>query len=191
MREGDVDASARSLADAFGDDPPMGWAGKFDDDRERLVPLWQLVIDLRIVKSDPLLFTTEHNNANAVWDAPGDIEIATIDLIKGLPSVVRSFRTGVPRFLRMIEAMDKAHPKEPHYYLLAIGVSHTHQGKGLGSAVIQPMLDRCDQEGLPAYLENTKPENEAFYARHGFERRGALNLPAGCPPVMPMWRPPG
>jgi len=169
----------------------MGWAGKFDDDRERLVPLWQLVIDLRIGKSDPLLFTTEHNNANAVWDAPGDIEIATIDLIKGLPSVVRSFRTGVPRFLRMIEAMDKAHPKEPHYYLLAIGVSHTHQGKGLGSAVIQPMLDRCDQEGLPAYLENTKPENEAFYARHGFERRGALNLPAGCPPVMPMWRPPG
>ena len=31
MRNSDADASARSLADAFGDDPVMGWAGKFDD----------------------------------------------------------------------------------------------------------------------------------------------------------------
>lgn len=190
MRNSDADASARSLADAFGDDPVMGWAGKFDDNRERLVPLWRLIINFRIGKSDPLLFTTEDNEANAVWDAPGDADLATIDLVKGLPSMLRSFRTGVPRLLRMIQAMDKAHPKEPHYYLLAIGVSHTHQGRGLGSAVIQPMLDRCDQEGLPAYLENTKPKNEAFYARHGFERRGTLDLPAGCPSVMPMWRTP-
>lgn len=190
MRNSDADASARSLADAFGDDPVMGWAGKFDDNRERLVPLWRLIINFRIGKSDPLLFTTEDNEANAVWDAPGDTDIATIDLVKGLPSMLRSFRTGVPRLLRMIQAMDKAHPKEPHYYLLAIGVSHTRQGRGLGSAVIQPMLDRCDQEGLPAYLENTKPKNEAFYARHGFERRGTLDLPAGCPSVMPMWRTP-
>lgn len=190
MRNSDADASARSLADAFGDDPVMGWAGKFDDNRERLVPLWRLIINFRIGKSDPLLFTTEDNEANAVWDAPGDADLATIDLVKGLPSMLRSFRTGVPRLLRMIQAMDKAHPKEPHYYLLAIGVSHAHQGRGLGSAVIQPMLDRCDQEGLPAYLENTKPKNEAFYARHGFERRGTLDLPAGCPSVMPMWRTP-
>ena len=190
MRNSDADASARSLADAFGDDPVMGWAGKFNDNRERLVPLWRLIINFRIGKLDPLLFTTEDNEANAVWDAPGDTDIATIDLVKGLPSMLRSFRTGVPRLLRMIQAMDKAHPKEPHYYLLAIGVSHTRQGRGLGSAVIQPMLDRCDQEGLPAYLENTKPKNEAFYARHGFERRGTLDLPAGCPSVMPMWRTP-
>ena len=139
MRNSDADASARSLADAFGDDPVMGWAGKFDDNRERLVPLWRLIINFRIGKSDPLLFTTEDNEANAVWDAPGDADLATIDLVKGLPSMLRSFRTGVPRLLRMLHAMDKAHPKEPHYYLLAIGVSHTHQGRGLGSAVIQPM----------------------------------------------------
>jgi GNAT superfamily N-acetyltransferase len=190
MSDGDTDRSARSLADAFADDPVMGWAGKFDDDRDRLVPFWKLIIDFRLRKSDPLLFTTEYNQANAVWDAPGDADIATIDLVKGLPSMTRSFRTGVPRLFRMIQAMDKAHPKEPHYYLLAIGVSRAHQGKGVGSTVIQPMLDRCDQEGLPAYLENSKPENEAFYARHGFERRGTLDLPAGCPPLMPMWRTP-
>jgi hypothetical protein len=52
------------------------------------------------------------------------------------------------------------------------------------------MLERCDDEGIAAYLENSKPRNEAFYARHGFEPLEPLPLPAGAPPLTPMLRSP-
>ena len=35
--------------------------------------------------------------------------------------------------------------------------------------LLEPDLRRCDQDGVPAYLEATSPLNRAFYARNGFE----------------------
>ena len=31
------------------------------------------------------------------------------------------------------------------------------QGRGIGSALMQPVLERCDRDGMPAYLEATTP----------------------------------
>ena len=56
--------------------------------------------------------------------------------------------------------------------------------------LLKPVLDRCDDEGLGAYLESSKEENIAFYNRQGFELTRRLDLPAGCPPVWAMWREP-
>ena len=46
------------------------------------------------------------------------------------------------------------HPPEPHYYLEFLGTRRGQQSRGGGTAVLQPMLDRCDAEGVPAYLES-------------------------------------
>lgn len=53
-----------------------------------------------------------------------------------------------------------------------------------------PMVERCDREGVAAYLENSNPANEAFYVRHGFVATGPLDLPDGAPPMTAMWRDP-
>jgi hypothetical protein len=60
----------------------------------------------------------------------------------------------------------------------------------LGTAVLDPMLDRCDTEGVGAYLENSNPRNEALYARLGFVTTGPISLPKGAPPFTAMWREP-
>ena len=41
-----------------------------------------------------------------------------------------------------LEQMGEYHPHEPHWYLAFLGVEPPQKGKGLGSALIQPMLMR-------------------------------------------------
>jgi GNAT superfamily N-acetyltransferase len=77
----------------------------------------------------------------------------------------------------------------PHYYLAILGTDPEFQRTGAGSAVLAPVLERCDTEGLPAYLETQKEANIAYYARHRFELVQKLEVP-GCPPVWTLIREP-
>ena len=77
------------------------------------------------------------------------------------------------------------------YYLETIGCDPDFQGKGYGSAVIQPVLNRCDDNGLPAYLENTKENNLHFYERFGFHITDTFTIPKNGPSIWLMWREPG
>ena len=44
----------------------------------------------------------------------------------------------------------------------------SHRGRGLGRALLQPVLDRADADGVPCYLETAQPTNVTFYERLGF-----------------------
>ena len=80
------------------------------------------------------------------------------------------------------------HPKaEPHWYLAFLGIEPSEQGKGLGSALLRPVLERCDSEGTPAYLETSNERNLPFYQRHGFEVVQQCGIPDG-PHFWGMWR---
>ena len=52
------------------------------------------------------------------------------------------------------------------------------------------MLDRCDRDGLPAYLEATSTRNRDLYLRLGFAVLEQMELPGGGPLVWRMWRGP-
>jgi hypothetical protein len=54
---------------------------------------------------------------------------------------------------------------------------------------MRPVLRRCDEERMPAYLESTNPRNLSLYLRHGFEILGTIRV-GEAPPVVPMLRPP-
>ncbi len=62
-------------------------------------------------------------------------------------------------------------------------------GPGLGTAVLQPVLERCDADGARAYLESSNPRNLTLYRRHGFVDAGEIPLPDG-PSLIKMWRDP-
>jgi ribosomal protein S18 acetylase RimI-like enzyme len=85
------------------------------------------------------------------------------------------------------EQMGRYHPSEPHWYLPMIGVDPARQGEGLGSALLQHALMRCDREHAPAYLESSNPANVPLYERHGFELLGTIQV-GSSPPIFPMLR---
>jgi len=101
----------------------------------------------------------------------------------------RIFGARLPRALGVLTAMERRHPREPHYYLPYIGVVAAAQGQGLGTALLKPLLDRCDREGLPAYLEASSPRNARLYARMGFAATEDIR-PLGSPPMRLMLRKP-
>ena len=111
-------------------------------------------------------------------------------IVRNAPKMLALFRAKMPRVLRLMAAMDAGHPKEPHRYLYFVGVRTAAQRTGVGASLLTSVLDRCDAEGLPAFLENSNPANTAFYARHGFVERAHVKLPEGAPPFLPMWREP-
>jgi ribosomal protein S18 acetylase RimI-like enzyme len=103
------------------------------------------------------------------------------------PAFLRAFGARLPRAMAMLTLIERRHIREPHYYIPYIGVTPEAQGQGLGTALLRPTLDRCDREGLPAYLEATNERNAALYERLGFRRKGELRL-GSSPPLWPMLR---
>lgn len=122
--------------------------------------------------------------AAALWLAPGaepDVE----GIIAVVGEAVAPERQEV--LGQLGELMGRYHPTEPHWYLSMIGVDPSRQGQGLGAALLKAGLQRCDEDGLPAYLESSSPKNVPLYERHGFEVTGLIK-PGDHPGLIPMYR---
>jgi GNAT superfamily N-acetyltransferase len=76
------------------------------------------------------------------------------------------------------------HAAMPHWYLAAIGVEPEYQGKGVGGALMQPILDRADSGSMHCYLETQREQNVRLYEKHGFEVTEKV-VPLGHP--IPVW----
>ena len=61
-------------------------------------------------------------------------------------------------------------------------------GYGVGAALLRSRLRRCDEEGLPTYLESSNPDNVPLYQHFGFHVAATLGLPEAGPVVNTMWR---
>jgi GNAT superfamily N-acetyltransferase len=92
--------------------------------------------------------------------------------------------------VRALAVIQKHHPTVPHWYLYYLATTAHRQSTGIGSALMRPVLQTCDEQGIPAYLEATTERNRALYLRHGFVPAEPLPLPRGGPVLYPMWREP-
>jgi len=57
---------------------------------------------------------------------------------------------------------------QPHYYLWSLAVDPTNKGKGIGSALINPVLEISDREKIPIYLETHDERNVFYYQKFDF-----------------------
>jgi len=81
------------------------------------------------------------------------------------------------------------HPTErPHFYLFLVGVDP--RGQGWGLPLLEPVLARCDADGLGAYLESSNARNLDFYRRLGFQTAWQDRPESSGPLMTGMWRDP-
>jgi ribosomal protein S18 acetylase RimI-like enzyme len=141
----------------------------------------------RLVPGLPLLECRTCNTSRGHGRVPRKMVVppdTSAELERALTVVFRDF----PRTFDLFELFDAHHPQEPHYYVQFIGVRPECQGTGIGSALLRAMLERCDLEGVAAYLEADE-RSRLLYAKQGFEAIGEIRLPDG-PSFWPMWRAP-
>lgn len=87
-------------------------------------------------------------------------------------------------------ALERAHPRERHWYLQLLVVDPPLQRCGIGGMLQRPVLARADEEGLPCYVETQNPDNLPYYGRFGYEVVEKLNPVLHGPPVWTLRREP-
>jgi len=157
---------AHSLARAFQDDPVSEFL--FPDSRVRLrrLPVFYTGV-LRLFDHLGLVHTDDRLRSAAAWQAPL-VKPRLLDVLPAMFAVAIALRTAWMRLSQLNAAVVPFHPREPHWYLAVLGTDPAAQGTGIGSAVLAPILQRCDDRGILAYLESSKEANIPFYQRHGF-----------------------
>ena len=186
----ELDSLAAVLARAFHDDPVARWMVTDDGRRLRFLQRNFRLFLRRLWFEQDECYTTENVAGAIVWERPGQWKTGMLDQLRLLPSMLAINGRLLPRWERALATMESHHPAEPHYYLPVVGVEPQWQGHGLGTSLLRPVLERCDDEKLPAYLEASSPRNRALYQRHGFKVTGQLSVGPGSPPLWPMWRTP-
>lgn len=186
----DIAPIGAALARAFHDDPVMSWLfGESDPPRRRKLHRFMRAEARRHLRRGGLVLTAAGHPGAAYWDPPGAWRTTWGELARAAPMLATTIGRRLPRALRGLGLIEAAHPREPHWYLAVLGTDPPHRGRGVGAAMIDPVVARCDAEGLGAYLESSKPANVPYYERFGFRATGQIDLPGG-PPVWPMWRDP-
>jgi len=191
VRADELRQVAAVLAKAFYDDPPTRWTIPNDERRETMLCRGFHFYLNKLWFPQGECLTTDGVAGAAAWIPPGGWKVSPFRQLLLLPGIALAFRRSTGRVLAAIASMESNHPEDEHFYLPFAGVLPEWQGKGIGSALLSPVLQRCDREAVPAYLEASSPMNRRLYERHGFEVTEEFRFAEDAPPLWRMWRLPG
>lgn len=180
------------LTAAFGDEPLLNWWLKQGAEKERARRgFFDHAVHGGVHPKAE--FWRAGDAAAAIWTPPG---VTAFDLtpwrtLMVLPRLMSiAGRRGLARALELGATLAAQHPAGPHAHLVFLGVRPTHQGQGLGSAILKRTLTEVDAQHLPAYLETATESNVRLYQRYGFEVSAELRCPPDGPVFWTMLRAP-
>jgi ribosomal protein S18 acetylase RimI-like enzyme len=176
------------LTRAFDDDPVARWACPREEMRPWMLERFHLARNRQMLRAGEVWMSAGGESA-ALWAAPGQSKSTVRDDLAFSRAMLH------PRLMRRaplvgygLLGLEGHHPPAPpHWYLATLGTEPAVQGRGIGTAVLMPVLEECDRDGVGAYLESSKERNVDYYARFGFRVTRELRLPRG-PRVWLMWR---
>ncbi len=167
----DFPALLETMVSGFGDDPLYVWL--YPDAAERPLRLregFELVLECGLPRGH--LYANAERSAVAIWTAP-DVELMDESEGTAFLQLIRSqIGDRADEVAAGLSALSAHRPAEPHFTLHNVVVRADAQGRGVGAALLAPVLARCDEDGLLACLDSSNPRNVPFYERLGFELAG-------------------
>ena len=193
--EEDIQPLGEMFARAFRADPIMRWLIPSDGEWE-LYGCKYFTTSLRMALQVGVVYTTRDHAGAAIWYRPPS---ASLDhettLRQGLSEarfewrMASLLRQRYPRRRRLSKAVRESRPEGPHWCLSAVGVDPSRRGEGILTPLLEPILSKCDAEGVEASLHSSNPDNNPIYQRYGFRVTGSIEMTQG-PTLRTMLRAP-
>jgi ribosomal protein S18 acetylase RimI-like enzyme len=168
-----IPAAGATLARAFLDDPLMVYTIPDAAERARLLP----DVYARMIRFGCLagaVYTTAGTiDGVALWMPPNakwSREKIEASGMSRMPDLIGA--DAYQRYREVVGREWQARERDMTgacWYLFLLGVEPKRQRRGLGGALMRPVLERADLEQQPSYLETENERNVAFYRKQGFE----------------------
>lgn len=160
------------LARAFRTDPLQTYIfPDVDESLKRSPAMFSAIVRSGLERAE--VWTTTSTAGIAVWRPPArdgpeeakqdDAKVDRLPELMGYAAFER-----LSTFFAAIEPFHLEAAPDPHWYLEILGVDPASQGQGIGRALLQPILDRADADGVACYLETANATNVPFYVARGF-----------------------
>ena len=191
----DVPRIAATLTVAFAESRWVRWALPLDGRTQRLTRLAELEGHRGVATGTT--WVSEDVDALASWAAPdgaatpvpADVRVA---LEREVPRLHADRADAVARTeAEVAGVLATALPGGPHWRLRALATRPRSRRRGLGGAVLAPVLRRCDTDGVPAALVAPAWAVVRFARGLGFEVVQATRSADGQLPLWVVVRPPG
>lgn len=108
----------------------------------------------------------------ALWLPPGAFPLSPLRKIRMTPVLLR-IAALAPRsmstFAKVGSTLERSLPADPAWYLQVLGVHPRMQRSGIGRRLIEPVLARSNEDGIPCRLHTSDSSNVEYYRRYGFE----------------------
>lgn len=198
LNSSEIDRASEILARAFDEDPMFRYLGIGEAEQARInvnALKWFCKMGLRNCQPFNHIYTTAGDlKGVAAWIPPGKSEIniwQILSMLFALPWKVGWHRLG--RCLTLFSTLNKRSQhemSEPHYILSLLGVEPSDRGQGIGSLLLQPVLEQADRESVPCYLATFTEQAVGFYQKHGFVVLWQGKFSDGSPCIWTMKRKP-
>jgi GNAT superfamily N-acetyltransferase len=186
----ELDALVATLVDSHLDYVWERWALPDDDLRaEHLPTLYRADLE-HVGLPHGSVWTTPGHGAVAVWLPAGAHGRLTDEAGAELDRVVADCFGERLRMVERAESAAAAVRPRTDWFLATMGTRRARQRRGLGTAVLEPMLARFDADGATAGLDTSEPGNLVFYGRLGFEVVASVPAVDDVPPIWIMRRDP-
>jgi ribosomal protein S18 acetylase RimI-like enzyme len=165
--------AAEIVAAAFFDYPMFTFYFPNHKKRARVLP-WYLgnVLNCALRYGD--VYTTPEISGVIFTLPPGHTKITQSEYIQNgflltpLLLGIRDYQRSQECEKFVADTHEKIMGDRPHYYLWGLTVDPNQKRKGIGTALLKPVIEKADLENKPIYLETHDEKNVAYYQSHGF-----------------------
>jgi len=164
----DVDLIKSILLVSFMNDPHLTWLLEESKNKFKLNVLIDYVVHQTLRRGE--IYLTDDNNAVALWDFERNEKMSFHYIWRNLAFLIQIGTRSVARILKSEAHVHNNFRKYPRYcHLYMIGVLPEAQGKGLASALMNPMIQRMKEKSIPVFLETANLRNVDIYKKKGFK----------------------